>query len=413
MCYVSSGRVTMGFQSFTYVRNTNRISPDPDHRKKQQKWASKPKKNHWKLWMPGVNPDDFKFRRSQGGGGVSDTRLFCSAILKNWIFWWERTGIWNMEYVSHCKKIMVRKNAWHFWGRNLTFGQEKSWWEQKWWLVGGWTNPFEKLVKLDHVFQVGMKIKKALVYHHLDENPAPETPRWSQEQAPAPDDSSCLTVAGKTNPPKRWQFQNWWTDIVNKYLGDVWKLYTFLFVFFGPTFIESIYRLLLFVNTIMRAILSLNRISGGIPNCEVASHAASHGTRNPRHGTFETYLQHMSWNLPDKTLKPFQTFRNKLSKAFQKQGQNPHFKSAMKKLQKHLWNLCTQNLPNSGTFQTLFTTTWPSHLPNMHRNLRCLKTENLNHQLPTIPIGAASRPGRWPQSSRRHKGVHQTSSWSA
>lgn len=167
------------------------------------------------------------------------------------------------------------------------------------------------------------KNKKSLVYHHhVLKIPAPETPRWSQEQAPAPDDSSCLTVAG------RWQtHQNGdsFLERVDKYCQQIFGrcleaihvFYTF-FCFFGRTFLLNLYIDCFFLSTTtMRAILYLNRISGGIPNCEVASHAASHGTRNPRleplklisntcHGTFRT----KPWNPP----KPFATNSPKLSK---------------------------------------------------------------------------------------------------
>ena len=260
--------------------------------------------------------------------------------------------------------------------------------------------------------------------------PAPETPRWSQEQAPAPDDSSCLTVAGwkVTNPPKRWQFPRTGGQILSTNIWEMSGSYTrFCLCVLGVLLLNLYIYIYMYVDcfflstTIMRAILHLNQMSGGIPNCEVASHAASHGTRNPRleplklisntcHGTFRT----KPWNPP----KPFATSQDFWSirtlQSFPKTRPNPTFQIP---LQRNFRVSPLESLyPKPSKLRNLpflFTTTWPSHLPNRDRNLRCLKTENLNHHLPTIPIRAASRPGRWPQSSRRHKGVHQTSSWSA
>ena len=168
------------------------------------------------------------------------------------------------------------------------------------------------------------KNKKSLVYPP----PCPENPSsWDPTLIPRTSPSTwrlVLSDSGRkvTNPPKRWQFPRTGGQILSTNIwemsGSYTRFFTRFFVSLGVLVLLNLYIDCFFLSTTtMRAILYLNRISGGIPNCEVASHAASHGTRNPRleplklisntcHGTFRT----KPWNPP----KPFATNSPKLSK---------------------------------------------------------------------------------------------------
>lgn len=216
---------------------------------------------------------------------------------------------------------------------------------------------------------------------------------------------------------------------VDKYcqqiFGDVWNLYTlftrFCLLFLAYTFIESIYiyiSIALSVNHKHASNLVFEsnlrwypQLRGGIPCCQ-SRHP------QPSFGTFETDLQHMSWNLPDKTLKSSQTFRNfsgflkhSNSPKLSKNKAKPTFQIplAMKKLQKHLWNLCIQNLPNSGTClfiqpQPASTTTCPpfrffSRIPAWTLTTKLKKAHRSSPNIKLVCIDPRKRSVRaivWP-----------------
>ena len=126
------------------------------------------------------------------------------------------------------------------------------------------------LVKLDHFSRDRDENKKSLKPPPVDENPS----SWDPTLIPRTSPSTwwlVLSDSGRKNKPTKTVTvpQNGWTycqQIFGRCLEAKDVFLRFLGVFLNWIYIS----IALSVNTIMRAILYLNLISGGIPNCEVA-----------------------------------------------------------------------------------------------------------------------------------------------